>query len=57
VRKMFKNIYHVRTCTAFAQLVWAAAQQPGWPWLECHGGSWDSPLHGGGPASDSIFVS
>jgi hypothetical protein len=21
VRKMFKNIYHVRTCTAFAQLV------------------------------------
>jgi hypothetical protein len=27
-----------------------------WPWLECHGGGWESLLHGGGPASDIIFV-
>jgi hypothetical protein len=26
-------IHHVLTCTAFMQLVWAAAWHPGWPWL------------------------
>jgi hypothetical protein len=28
----------------------------GWPWLECHGGGWESLSHCGGPASDLIFV-
>jgi hypothetical protein len=49
------SIYHVRTCTAFAQLAWAAALQPGWAWLKCHGGGWECLLHGGWPASDWIF--
>jgi hypothetical protein len=31
-------------------------QQPGWSWLECHGGGWESPSHGVGSASDFIFV-
>jgi hypothetical protein len=42
---MFENehtfcswIHHVRIWTAFAQLEWAEAYQPVWPWLECHGG-------------------
>jgi hypothetical protein len=55
---MFENehtfcswIHHVRTCTAFT---WAATQQPGWPWLDCHGGGWESLLHGGRPASTLI---
>jgi hypothetical protein len=60
---MFENehmlcswIHYVSTCTAFVQLTWAVAYQPGWPWLECHGGGWESLLHGGEPVSDLIFV-
>jgi hypothetical protein len=49
-------IHHVRICTAFAQLVWAAAQRQGWPWLECHGRGWESLLYRGGPASDFSSV-
>jgi hypothetical protein len=60
---MFENehavcswIHHVCTCTAFSKAVYAAALQQGWPWPEYQGQVWDSPLCGGGPDSDYIFV-
>jgi hypothetical protein len=31
-------MHNVRTCTTFAQLVWATAKEPEWPWLQCNGG-------------------
>jgi hypothetical protein len=48
-------IHHVRTCTTFTQLAWAAALQPGWPWLEYYEGGWENLLHRGGPASSSLL--
>jgi hypothetical protein len=50
------SIHRVCICTDFAQLAWSAAYQQGWPWLECHGGGWESLLHWGGPASGLIIL-
>jgi hypothetical protein len=35
-------IHHIRTCIAFAQLAWAAAQQQRSSWPKCHQGGWES---------------
>jgi hypothetical protein len=56
------NTRSAREYTMFApaqilrNLTWSEAEQPSWPWLECHGGGWKSLFDDGGPASDSIFV-
>jgi hypothetical protein len=50
-------IHHVHTCIKFVQMAWAAAWQPGWPWLVSRGRLGESITRRGGGGVDLLQIS